>query len=606
MRTTLMSMVWVMALTASSGSLAEECNRSCLTGLVDRYVGAMLAHDAQRVPWAAHVKFTENNVPMHIGDGLWGTLDKVGDYKVYFADVQAGQVGFYGVVVEGSKTSVFGLRLKVEDRRICEVEMIVARPRETRPDFPNPGALQAKPIFSEIEPVQHRATREQLIAIADSYFNTLQQNDGRVSAPFDKDCNRVEDGVQTTNNPQRAAGSGNGFPALGCEDQFKTGYFHFVTRVRDRRFPLVDVEHGLVLVSTFFDHTGALRRVTLSNGQTRDIGAPFDEPYSFVIFELFKVSNGKIRQVEAVLEDVPYSTQSAWVPRTPPQPMPMEEASAVATVDCDRACLNGFADQYMAALIAHDPSRLPWTAHPRFTENNVPLPVGEGLWNTIDKQGDYKLYFADPQAGQAGFYGTVEENGHGAVFSLRLKIVQHRIAEVETVVVRKTAQPFASPEALRDKPILSEIEPPEQRLTREQLISVANGYFATLQQNNGTLFTPFDDNCNRIEDGTATTHNNLRRDYSEGANIMRMGCAEQFKTGFFRYVTRIRDRRFMLADEERGLIWAGALFDHAGVLRKETLTDGRTVDAQFEIPWSWPGRPAGSRMSLPPQAHVFA
>jgi len=427
-----------------------------------------------------------------------------------------------------------------------------------------------------------------------------------VSAPFDKDCNRVEDGVQTTNNPQRAAGSGNGFPALGCEDQFKTGYFHFVTRVRDRRFPLVDVEHGLVLVSTFFDHTGALRRVTLSNGQTRDIGAPFDEPYSFVIFELFKVSNGKIRQVEAVLEDVPYSTQSAWVPRTPPQPMPMEEASAVATVDCDRACLNGFADQYMAALIAQDPSRLPWTAHPRFTENNVPLPVGEGLWNTIDKQGDYKLYFADPQAGQAGFYGTVEENGHGAVFSLRLKIVQHRIAEVETVVVRKTAQPFASPEALRDKPILSEIVPLEQRLTREQLISVANGYFATLQQNNGTLFTPFDDNCNRIEDGTATTHNNLRRDYSEGANIMRMGCAEQFKTGFFRYVTRIRDRRFMLADEERGLIWAGALIDHAGVLRKETLTDGLTVDAQFEIPWSWLGRPAGSRMSLPPQAHVFA
>ncbi len=68
---------------------------------------------------------------------------------------------------------------------------------------------------------------------------------------------------------------------------------------------------------------------------------------------------------------------------------------------------------------------------------------------------------------------------------------------------------------------------------------------------------------------------------------MRMGCAEQFKTGFFRYVTRIRDRRFMLADEERGLIWAGALFDHAGVLRKEKLTDGRTVAAQFEIPWTW-------------------
>ncbi len=575
------------AATPAQGPPVLDCDRACLTGLIDQYLAGMLAHDPKRVPWASHVRFTENNVPMRIGDGLWGTIDKLGGYKVYFADSQAGQAGFYGVVSEGSKTSVYGLRMQVQDRKIAEVETLVARPRDSRPDFPNPAGLVDKPVFSEVEPVGQRATREQLITIADSYFATLQQNDGTVYAPFDKDCNRVEDGVQTTNNPQRAAGSGNGFPALGCEDQFKSGYFHFVTRIRDRRFPLVDVERGLVLVAAFFDHTGGMRTVTLSNGTARPIGAPFDEPYSFVLFELFKVRNGRIRQVEAVLEDVPYATQSAWVPRPDPEPPSVHEPNAVTTIDCDRVCLNAFVDQYMAALLKHDPSRLPWSAHPRFTENNVPLAVGDGLWNTIDRQGEYKLYFADPAAGQAGFYGTVEENGHGAVFSLRLKIAQRRIAEAETVVVRKTAQPFAAPEALKDKPILSEVVPPEQRLSREQLISIANGYFATLQQNNGTLFTPFDEHCNRIEDGTPTTHNELKRDYSEGSNIMRMGCAEQFKTGFFRYVTRIRDRRFMLADEERGLIWAGALFDHAGVLRKEQLTDGRTVAAQFETPWSW-------------------
>ena len=569
---------------AASGA---SCDRTCLTGLADQYMAALLAHDPKRVPWAIHVKFTENNVPMRVGDGLWGTIDKQGEYKLYAADPDGGQVSFYGVVSEGSKTSVYGMRLRVQDRKISEVETIVARPRDTRPDFPNPKTLVDKPVFSAAEPVGQRATREQLITIADSYFATLQQNNGTIYAPFDKDCNRVEDGVQTTNNKQRAAGSGNGFPALGCEAQFKTGYFHFVTRVRDRRFPLVDLEHGLVLVSTLFDHTGGMRAVTLTNGTTRQIGPPFDAPYSFVIFELFKIRNGKIRQVEAVLEDVPYSTPSAWVPKPPPEPTPPHEPNAAAVVECDRACLNGFADHYMAALAQHDPARLPWAPNAKFTENNVQLPPGEGLWNTIDKQGDYKLYFADPQAGQAGFFGTVEEDGHGAVFSLRLKIVHQRIAEAETIVVRKMAQPFAAPEALKDKPILNEILPPERRRTREQLISIANGYFSTLQQNDGTLFTPFDEQCNRIEDGTATTHNELKRDYSEGSNIMRMGCSEQFRTGFFRYVTRIRDRRFMLADEERGLIFAGALFDHAGVVRKEKLTDGRVVDAQFEIPWSW-------------------
>jgi hypothetical protein len=122
----------------------------------------------------------------------------------------------------------------------------------------------------------------------------------------------VEDGVHTTNNPARAAGSGNGFPQWGCEAQFKTGFFHFVTQIRDRRFPVVDVERGLVLVSTFFDHAGSMRTVTLTDGTTRHIGAPFDAPYSFVIFELFKIQDGKIQRVEAVLEDVPYKTLTAW------------------------------------------------------------------------------------------------------------------------------------------------------------------------------------------------------------------------------------------------------------------------------------------------------
>lgn len=122
----------------------------------------------------------------------------------------------------------------------------------------------------------------------------------------------MEDGVRTTNNAARAAGSGNGFPQWGCEAQFKTGFFHFVTHIRDRRFPVVDVERGLVLACAFFDHDGTMRTVKLTDGTTRHIGPPFDSPYSFVIFELFKIQDGKIQRVEAVLEDVPYKTLAAW------------------------------------------------------------------------------------------------------------------------------------------------------------------------------------------------------------------------------------------------------------------------------------------------------
>ncbi len=292
---------------------ANDCNRSCLNGFVDQYMAALVSHDPTHVPWARHVRFTENNVPMQIGDGLWNTITKQGAYKLYFADPQTGQAGFYGLVEEGSQAAVYGMRLKVESGRISEVETLLARKRNYRDDFPDPKGLEDTPILSLAVPPAGRSSREQLVNIADSYFKTLQQNDGTIYAPFDEHCDRVEDGVHTTNNPKRASSSGNAGPALGCEAQFKTGNFRFVTHIRDRRYPLVDEERGLVLAATFFDHAGSLRTVTLKDGSTRPIGAPFDTPYSFVIFELFKVVNGKIRQVEAVLEDVPYKTRSAWV-----------------------------------------------------------------------------------------------------------------------------------------------------------------------------------------------------------------------------------------------------------------------------------------------------
>lgn len=33
--------------------------------------------------------------------------------------------------------------------------------------------------------------------------------------------------------------------------------------------------------------------------------------------------------------------------------------------------------------------------------------------------GSYKLYFADPQAGQVGFFGTIEEHGHPVILGRR-------------------------------------------------------------------------------------------------------------------------------------------------------------------------------------------
>src|SRR5215831_11218253 len=85
-------------------------------------------------------------------------------------------------------------------------------------------------------------------------------------------------------------------------------------------------------------------------------------------------------------------------------------------------CLNGLVDRYLAALVAHDLGRLLLTAHVGFTENGQELRLGDGLWGTASGPGKYKLYVADPEDGQAGFYGTVMENDTPVLMALRLKV----------------------------------------------------------------------------------------------------------------------------------------------------------------------------------------
>src|ERR1700691_5929941 len=87
-------------------------------------------------------------------------------------------------------------------------------------------------------------------------------------------------------------------------------------------------------------------------------------------------------------------------------------ASPAKAVDCDRTCLSGFVDQYMAAVAAHDPSKLPHTANARYTENNVEMKLGEGLWQTSDGGASYKVYTDDPEAGQGGFVGVATGVSH--------------------------------------------------------------------------------------------------------------------------------------------------------------------------------------------------
>ncbi|HUE11393.1 MAG TPA: hypothetical protein VMQ54_10670 [Steroidobacteraceae bacterium] len=277
-----------------------------LYAVLDRYLAALEARDPARLAWHARAKTSENNVVLERGDGLWGTITGRGGYDLRFADETTGQVGFFGSVVETRDESPLTLRIAVREGVICEVETLVVRAADSGIRFPAPRYAE-KPMLNEWLPSAERATRAELTAAADGYFATLERNDGTLHVEFTADCNRVENGVQTTHNPELDLVP---VARFGCETQFRLGHYRYDDRLRARRFPLIDVERGLVLAGAFIDHCGRVGRYRLTDGTEAE--SPVRRPHSFYMLELFCVRSRKIRQIEANFITVPYHMPSPW------------------------------------------------------------------------------------------------------------------------------------------------------------------------------------------------------------------------------------------------------------------------------------------------------
>jgi hypothetical protein len=241
-------------------------------------------------------------------------------------------------------------------------------------------------------------------------------------------------------------------------------------------------------------------------------------------------------------------------------------------------------DSYLAALRVHDATRVNWAPQVRNTENNVALLVGDGLWATVTALGPYDLRLADPRTGQVALFTTVTETDETSAMALRLKVIGGQVTEAETLVLRQSDSGIRfEGQKFEHQPAMNELLKPEQRLAREKMVAIANGYFDTLQLNDGTLHTKFHANCKRIENGVQTTHNAS----FAVVPVARLGCEEQFRMGNYRYDDRLRARRFPLIDEERGIVLAMGFIDHSGRLGEYRLTDGTMVKSPVRRPHSF-------------------
>jgi hypothetical protein len=260
-------------------------------------------------------------------------------------------------------------------------------------------------------------------------------------------------------------------------------------------------------------------------------------------------------------------------------------ATGPIPLNCNRACLEEVINQYLAALVAHDPKRLPVSADVMYTENDQVMQLGDGFWKTVEGLGNYKHIYADPGFGQVAFMGTMREAGTPMLMSVRLRLELGRITEIESIYYRQGGggpsgiadldKPGYKPEDMWFKTV-----PAAERPSRQEMISIADAYFSGLEKNdgkgvNGTGTYPFTNDCDRVENGAHTT--NVPRPANEAPNTINgfaLDCLAQFKLGYYFVVQSIHHRRYPLVDNERGVVWSHAVFDQ-GTVNSGTLSDGR-------------------------------
>ncbi len=271
----------------TDGTPATSCDRRCLLTFLTHYTEALTDDDTSRLAVAPNLRVTSNGAVTELGKGqVWGPGRRL-PYRQAFVDPITGAAVFYGVVTnvihsaraaaksEGPNAAehawFYVVRLKIVGRRIAEVEEVSYEPPK--------GGFGADPstlhlpdrIFDAVLPAEERTPRAELFHIADLYFDAVSKTIDYRKVPWHPECERVELGVFTVNS-ERSPGS--------CGGEFQVPSVKW--NVENRRFYVADEARGLVLAVANFT-------------------TPPEYPHNngSVVFELFKVQDGMIRQIQA-------------------------------------------------------------------------------------------------------------------------------------------------------------------------------------------------------------------------------------------------------------------------------------------------------------------
>jgi hypothetical protein len=252
---------------------------------------------------------------------------------------------------------------------------------------------------------------------------------------------------------------------------------------------------------------------------------------------------------------------------------------------CDRACLKTMLDQYLNAVVQHNPAGAPLAVGYRETENAMVRRPGTGLWQSAKALGKLQRRYFDAESGQAGYFGTLEEESGPAVVTVRLKIDDRKITEAEWFLARKgdpgigtgagaqANAAFHDPDYLITHPPAERVVPKGERLSRADMVAITNSYFDGLTAHEPALIVAHP-GCVRLENGFLTTQR-------KGPNGEMTDC---MSPGAMTNIFAVTARRYPLVDEEAGVTLGIGVFERKpGVAMRRNLFSEWFVIEQGKI-----------------------
>lgn len=255
------------------------------------------------------------------------------------------------------------------------------------------------------------------------------------------------------------------------------------------------------------------------------------------------------------------------------------------TGPCDRACLEGIADQYIEAMVAHDASGAPFAENVIFTENTIKLPLTEGLWFTASGIGDFKFYVCDPQEGQVAWSGIAKEHDKPVLLSVRLKVVDGRITEAESIVLRDVNENVLGNLKV-PPPGFDEMLEPSERVSREEMLRMPDIYFEALDKLDDRD-VPWDEDAYRMENGMVTCGKIPGIAPPAPGMPSSRSCATGDIPPSLKTIHSVFPRRTPVVDVEKGITWGLYCFNHRG-LAEIRMPDGSVYPSFSKTPNSMP------------------